>query len=34
MEEGKQDRLASSKPEETTPQARQTAAVETGGWKM
>jgi NADH dehydrogenase len=34
MEEGKQERLASPKPEETTPQARQTAAVETGGWKM
>lgn len=34
IEQGKQERLDSPKPEETTPQARQTAAVETGGWKV
>ena len=31
---GKQVRLDSPKPEETTPQELQTAAVETGGWKV
>lgn len=34
VDQGKQDRLDSPKPEETTPQQLQPAAVETGGWKM
>ena len=33
IEQGKQERLNAPTPEETTPQAKQTAAVETGGWK-
>jgi NADH dehydrogenase len=34
VDQGKQDRLDSPKPEETTPQQLQPAAVETGGWKV
>lgn len=34
IDHGKQERLDSPKPEETTLQARQSAAVETGGWKV
>lgn len=34
IEQGKQERLDSPKPEETTPQQLQPAAVETGGWKV
>ena len=34
IEQGKQERLDSPKPEETTPQQLQPATVETGGWKV
>lgn len=34
VDEGKQERLDSPKPEETTPQQLQPAAIETGGWKV
>lgn len=34
VDQGKQDRLDSPQPEETTPQQLQPAAVETGGWKV
>ena len=34
VDEAKQERLDSPKPEETTPQQLQPAAVETGGWKV
>jgi NADH dehydrogenase len=34
VEKGKQERLDSPKPEETTPQQLQPATVETGGWKV